>query len=94
MEMSKFISVPVTGEGNQYVSLSGVKLVDAATATSLTTVISYIDGTATTLTHAAQVAFNMRDAIQDAIIAAQQDKWTKVLYDFTAPVAVSGIANA
>jgi hypothetical protein len=43
------------------------------------------------LTHAAQVAFSMRDAIQAAIAASLQTSWTNVIYDVAVPQAVSDI---
>jgi Xaa-Pro aminopeptidase len=60
-------------------------------ATAVTTLVTYQGGKVVTLTHAAQVAFSMRDAIQNAIMAALQTSWTNVVYDVTVPQAVSDI---
>ncbi len=92
--MEKFLNIPVTGEQNQLVSAAGIKLIDAASATATTTVITYAGGKVVTLTHAAQVAFSMRDSIQDAMVAALQSQWQYVSHDVAVPQAVSGIAIA
>ena len=72
--MEKFLSIPVTSQGNQLVSANNVILVEAAgdSATAVTTLITYAGGKIVTLTHAAQVAFSMKLAIQNAIAAALQ----------------------
>ena len=92
--MEKFLSIPVTSEQNQLVSCAGIKLIDAATATATTTVITYAGGKAVTLTHAAQVAFSMRDAIQNAMVAALQSQWQYVSHDVAVPQAVTAIVIA
>jgi hypothetical protein len=91
--MEKFLSVPVTGQANQLVSANNVILVEAAadSATAVTTLITYAGGKVVTITHAAQVAFDMRTAIQNAIVAARTTSWTKVVYTFVSPRAVSDI---
>ena len=91
--MEKFLSIPVTSAGNQLVSANNVILVEAASdsATAVTTLITYAGGKVVTLTHAAQVAFSMRDAIQAAIANALQQSWTHVVYNVTVPQAVSDI---
>lgn len=92
--MEKFISIPVTGQANQLVSVTNVVLVSAATATAVTTTITYQGGKVVTLTHAAQVAYSMRTAIQNAINDASITSWTNVTYAATVPQAVSAIAVA
>jgi hypothetical protein len=91
--MEKFLSIPVTSQGNQLVSANNVILVEAAgdSATAVTTLITYAGGKIVTLTHAAQVAFSMKLAIQNAIAAALQTSWTNVVYDVSVPQAVSDI---
>jgi hypothetical protein len=91
--MEKFLSIPVTGQANQLVSANNVILVEAAadSATAVTTTITYAGGKVVTITHAAQVAFDMRTAIQNAIVAARTTSWTKVVYTFVSPRAVSDI---
>lgn len=91
--MEKFLSIPVTSQGNQLVSANNVILVEAASdsATAVTTLITYAGGKVVTLTHAAQVAYSMKSAIQNAIAAALQTSWTNVVYDVTVPQAVSDI---
>jgi hypothetical protein len=92
--MEKFLSIPVTSEGNQLVAATNIVLIDAASATATTTVITYAGGKVVTLTHAAQVAFSMRDAIQNGVASALQTSWTNPVYEIAVPQAVSGIAVA
>lgn len=91
--MEKFLSIPVTSSGNILISATNVVMVEAAadSATAVTTLITYQGSKVVTITHAAQVAFSMRDAIQNAIMAALQTSWTNVVYDVTVPQAVSDI---
>lgn len=91
--MEKFLSIPVTGQSNQLVSANNVVLVEAGadSATATTTLILYAGGKTVTLTHAAQVAFSMRTAIQNAIVAAHQQPWYNVAYTTTVPQAVSDV---
>jgi len=92
----KYLNIPVTGNGNKLVSITGVKLItqDAESGTAVTTLIDYVDGTTTTLTHAAAVAFDMRDALENAMATALATGWQSVVHDFTSPKAVSSIVNA
>lgn len=94
--MEKFLSIPVTSNGNKLVSASGIKVITQAaeSATATTTLIAYNDGTVTTITHAAAAAFDMRIALETAVVAALQSKWTEVVHAFTSPKAVSSIVNA
>jgi hypothetical protein len=98
--MEKFISLPVTGQPNQLVSVTNIALVSAGTgatnntATATTTVITYTNGRAVTLTHAAQVAYDMRTAVQDAIAAALATSWTNVAYVASVPRAISQVTIA
>ena len=65
------------------------------TATATTTVISYQSGKSVTLTHAAQVAYNMRTFIQDAIKNALATSWTNTVYVLgDAPAAISQVTLA
>lgn len=93
--MAQFLSIPVTGEGKQLISARGVLLVDAASSTSLTTVITYASSKVITLTHAAAVAFDVRNAIQNALVLAHTvNNAPDVVVSVTMPKAVSGIAVA
>ena len=91
--MEKFLSIPVTGQPNQLISATGVVLVEAGSdsATATTTLITYQGGKVVTLTHAAQVAFSMRTAIQEALANALATSWTNVVYVAQVPQAVSDI---
>jgi hypothetical protein len=64
------------------------------TATATTTVITYTNGRAVTLTHAAQVAYDMRTAIQDALAAALATSWTNPVYVAAVPRAISQVTVA
>jgi hypothetical protein len=92
--MEKFLSLPVTSQGNQLISATNVILVDAASATATATTITYAGGKVITLTHAAQVAFSMRNAIQTGIANALQTSWTHVVFPVTVPQAISEIGVA
>lgn len=91
--MEKFLSIPVTGQANQLVSANNIILVEAGSdsATATTTLITYSGGKVVTLTHAAQVAYSMRTAVQDAIANALATSWTNVVYVASFPQAVSDI---
>jgi roadblock/LC7 domain-containing protein len=96
--MEKFLSIPVTGEQNQLLSATGIVLIEQGSTT--TVLVHYKSSTGTdvvTITHATAPADNevMRDAIQDAVVAALGTSWTNVAYEVTGlPFAVSGIAIA
>lgn len=96
--MAQFLSIPVTSEGNQLISARGVLLVEQASTTTVT--ITYASGSTgadvITITHATQASgYEMRDVIQDALIAAHApNQAPKVVIDVTPTKAVSGIAIA
>ena len=94
--MAKFLSIPVTSEGNQLVSADNIKLIEQATNTTVTIVYG---GAAAqdviTITHATQASgFQMRDDIQNAVVAAHQSMWQNVVETVAPSKAVSGIAIA
>ena len=102
--MQKFLSIPVTNEGHQLVAINGAILVEQASTSTVT--IGYNSGTGAdlvTITHDAMAAANedMRNRIQDSIIAALQQSWTNPSYTVSfagledavgTPVSVTGIA--
>lgn len=93
--MTKFLSIPVTNEQNQLVSANDIKIIEQASTTTVT--IAYGGGKVTTITHATAASGNeeMRDAIQDAVVSAQQQPWRAVTYQVeNLPLAVSGIEIA
>ncbi len=94
--MTKYLSIPITSKGDRLVSITDVKLITQAaeSATALTTLIAYHDGTVTTITHAAAVAFSMRNALQTTMDTALQSDWKKIVHSFSSPQAVSAIVNA
>ena len=95
--MAKFLSIPVTGEGNQLVSADGIKIIEQASTT--TTTIVYGGAAAQdviTITHAALGAGSeqMRDDIQNAVVRAHSSVWPNVTETVSPSEAVSGIAIA
>ena len=91
--MTKFLSIPVTSEGNQLVSCNDIKLIEQGSTT--TVVITYGGGKVTTITHAASASGSeeMRDAIQSAVVTALQQPWRNVTHQVeNLPKAVSAIA--
>ena len=96
--MEKFLSIPVTNEQNQIISSTGIVLISQ---NSTTTVHVHYKASAAsdvlTITHAAAGAGDetMRDAIQDAVVAALTTSWTNVSYTVAnLPYAVSAITVA
>jgi hypothetical protein len=104
--MQKYLRIPVTNEQTQLVGINGIILVEQTSTTTVS--ISYetslmssagtapLYGRNIVITHAAIGAGSeaVRDAIQNAIVAALQEPWYNVVYDVLPPVAVSGIAIA
>ena len=96
--MAQFLQIPVTDEGNQLISARNVLLVEQASTTTVT--IAYGSGSTgadvITITHATQATgTEMRDAIQDALVAAHATKNDPKVFIVVAPTkAVSGIAIA
>jgi hypothetical protein len=97
--MEKFLKIPVTSEQYQLVSATGIVLIEQASTTTVT--IAYKSGSTSTdvvtITHATAGSGDetMRDAIQDAVVAALQTPWYAVAYEVAnLPYAVSGIAVA
>jgi len=96
--MEKFISIPVTISSilsNQLVSVNDLVGVFAGagstnTAALANTVLIYRNGKTITLTHEAQTAYNMRDAIQNAIVESLKINWTKPVYVIASlPISVT-----
>jgi len=96
--MQKFLNIkgtPATNfSGNQLIGINGIKTIRAATADGTTTVISYEDGTATTITTAAPTDFNAQVQLQTPAEAALQTSWTNPVYDVTLVLTPSNIENA
>ena len=92
--MEKFLSIPVTGQPNQLVSLTDILYVRVDSATDTTTTIFYkSNGLTCVITHAAQVDYNMRTFFQDAIKNANATSWTNTVYESNPPVAVSNVGG-
>tara|TARA_B100000768_G_C11284791_1_gene381623 strand:- start:8815 stop:9093 length:279 start_codon:yes stop_codon:yes gene_type:complete len=92
--MEKFLKVTNAPITNELISLNGVKSIGTATATATTVVIKYMDGTATTVTTAAQVAHDVYSAILDATESALVTSWTRPMFSVKLPKAVTSIVNA
>jgi hypothetical protein len=98
--MEKFLDIQGTATagyaGTQLVSVNGIKTIRTATAIGTATLIQYLDGTTTTITTAASVAFDVQIALQKHVKAALETSWTKPIYVCTLPkaIAAAGIQNA
>ncbi len=92
--MEKFLKITNAPKTSQLISLSRVKTVTTASGTATTVAITYSDATVTTVTTAAQVDFNVYDAILDAMEQALATSWQKSQFPVALPLAPSGIANA
>ena len=96
--MEKFLGITVTNQQVQIVSATGIVLIEQDSTTTVG--IHYKSSTGTdvvTITHDAAGAGDetMRDAIQNAVVAALTTSWTNVLYTVqNLPYAVTGIAIA
>jgi len=96
--MEKFLGITVTNQQVQIVSATGIVLIEQDSTTTVG--IHYKSSTGTdvvTITHAAAGAGDetMRDAIQNAVVAALTTSWTNVLYTVeNLPYAVSNIGIA
>ena len=96
--MEKFLGITVTNQQVQIVSATGIVLIEQDSTTTVG--IHYKSSTGTdvvTITHDAAGAGDetMRDAIQNAVVAALTTSWTNVLYTVeNLPYAVSNIAIA
>jgi len=92
--MDKFLSIPVTGQTNFFVSVADV--IAITRTDDLNTVITYNSGNTATLTHASvgSADYEMRDSLQNAMNAALETSWTNVVAAYTPPQAVSAIAVA
>jgi|TARA_Y100000401_G_scaffold24566_2_gene16931 hypothetical protein len=96
--MEKFLSIPVTNEGNQLVSCNDVKCVEIGdeNGANLTThvAIFYGSGKVVDITFTPAVAGGsvaMRTSVQDALEAALSTSWVNVAYDYQ-PSVVSNTA--
>tara|TARA_R110001599_G_scaffold298550_2_gene502982 strand:+ start:1183 stop:1458 length:276 start_codon:yes stop_codon:yes gene_type:complete len=89
--MTKFLSIPVTSEGNQLVSCNDIKIIEKDSNTVLK--VYYGGGKVTDITHGTDTTLSMRDAIQDAVVSNLQRSWTNVSIQVeNLPFAVSAIA--
>jgi len=92
--MEKFLKFPISGSTFQLVSITGVIIVEQASATSTT--IQYAAGNSAgdllTITHGSVANDDFRDFVQNQIEAALTTAWTKPVFTVTPPVAVSQIA--
>lgn len=91
--MEKYLKIPASSR-TQLVSCSNVAHVYSASAAAVETRVDYTDGTTATIAHAAAVAFDVRDALSNAIIAARQTSWTQVEFLVDMPKLASAITLA
>jgi len=94
--MEKFLSFPISGSTTQLVSVTGIVVIQQATAT--TTTIAYKAGNASgdilTITHGSVSNDDFRDFVQAQVRAALQTSWTNPVLTVVPPVAVSSIVLA
>ena len=92
--MDKFLSVPVTGETNFFLSVADVIAITRSSDTE--SIITYNSGNTATITHATVGAADqeMRDSLQNAMTLALETSWTNVVAAYTPPQAISAIAIA
>ena len=92
--MNKYLSVPVTSQGNQLLRSSDVLLVDKTSNT--VTTVSYMGGDAVEITHAADTGVVFRDWVQNFILQSVNVGWNvnNPLSTGAAPFAISQIAVA
>jgi hypothetical protein len=98
--MEKFLSIPVTGEGNQLVPVTDVKLIKVGSSPATTTTINYGSGKVITITHGTVGASSItnsqtqfRNWLQLQMANALSTAWTRASYS-AIPIpayAVSGI---
>jgi len=96
--MEKFLSIPVTNEGDQLVPLVGLKLIEVGGTPATETTMTYGNGKVITFTHAtvgAPTATNsgtqFRKILQDAAALALGTSWTNAAFPLAPKYAVSNI---
>ena len=94
--MEKFLSIPVTAQGNQLVTVTDVKLIEWES--TVTTSLTYGSGKVTTITHASVGAASgtnsgnqFRNWLQDQTTLALSTSWTNPSYEAIPSYAVSDI---
>ena len=92
--MQKFLKVTNAATTGQLIAIEGIKAISTASPTALTVVISYFDGTATTVTTAAQADSDVYEKIVSSVELALQTSWVKPFYEVELPKAVTSIVNA
>jgi len=97
--MEKFLSIPVTSQGNQLVPVTDVKLIEWESTVS--TSLTYGSGKVVTITHASVGAATgtnsgnqFRQFIQSSAVAALQTSWTNPSFSAIPVYAVSDITIA
>ena len=97
--MEKFLSIPVTSQGNQLVPVTDLKLIEAATVTTSTLI--YGSGKVTTITHATVGAASATNSgtqfrrwLQQNATEALATSWTNASYEAIPEYAVSDITIA
>lgn len=88
--MQKYISIPVKNEQNQLVLVNDIAIIEQASTTKVE--IHYTSGKKVEVDHDTMAANNeeVRDRIQDHVVACLEQSWTNV----TNQVTLSGISDA
>lgn len=89
--MEKYLSIPVTANGNQLISCNGIISIVGTDATSV--VITYKSGTTIDLTTTGAQNV-MRNQIQDEVALALATGWTNVSRQVSPTNAISAVAVA
>ena len=93
--MQKFLKVTNAATTGQLIAIEGIKAISTASATATTVVISYFDGTATTVTVGVdQADSDVYEKIVSSVELALQTSWVKPFYEVELPKAVTSIVNA
>tara|TARA_Y100000401_G_scaffold26053_3_gene18416 strand:- start:8183 stop:8488 length:306 start_codon:yes stop_codon:yes gene_type:complete len=88
--MQKYISIPVKNEQNQLVLVNDIAIIEQASTSKVE--IHYTSGKKVEVDHDTMAANNeeVRDRIQDHVVACLEQSWTNV----TNQVTLSGISDA
>ena len=99
--MEKFLSIPVTSQGNQLVPVTDLKLIEVGGTPATETTMTYGSGKVTTITHATVGAASgtnsgtqFRRFLQLSVEAALATSWTNPSYEAIPSYAVSDITIA
>ena len=86
--MDKFLSIPVTGQTNNFL-LSASDIISVTRNSATETIITYNSANTATITHtdvgSGSLSYFFRDSLQDQIVEALSTAWTEVAFPFVLP---------